>query len=186
MPFNYGCETKTWPIFARSTSYCFSLHRKIYFERWVFFEATRNTIQHDFRAVLRSDVSVHSRIWQSVYGCNVVYASRLMKLSVINRTVFFPLRERFLPHTYYCIPYHASPRFIGKGGKRVVVLFVSQGLTFWNSALWSGLPCFVCCNKQRLFPINRTYCSRITIKMQYVLCVVRTELSNIIWINFSP
>jgi len=65
-------------ISAPSPSYCFSFHRKIYFERrWVFFEATRNTIKHDFRATLRSDVSVPSRSWQSVYGCKVVYASSL-------------------------------------------------------------------------------------------------------------
>ena len=48
------------------------------------FRSYKNTIKHDFRKILRSDVSVPSRSWQSVYGCKVVYASIRKKLSVMN------------------------------------------------------------------------------------------------------
>jgi len=87
-PFITVVKLKDKTHFQLSPSYCFSFHWKNYFERrWVLFEATRNKIKHDFRAILRSDVSVPSRSWQSVYGCKVVHASKLMKLSVINFNV---------------------------------------------------------------------------------------------------
>lgn len=104
------CETKTRPIFARSPSHCFSLEGEYSSELQ---EIRFNTISGQYYEVrLVSKVEV---------GSNVVYASRLMKLSVINCTVLLPLWARFRLYAYYCILYHASPVSSGKAATSVVV-----------------------------------------------------------------